>query len=158
MTVFGYRSTEQDAGIQSSRTVDSSALSVSDGDVHLPADDGSTPQSVRLGDFPDSTREFVWPTPPFGQNALHFLALRMPTFSPNFSSVRHLHPTYNVSAGGAASSQGYKARKPALTGGDLFGTLSPDLDMTSGPALGSNPIPDPLANQFSNLLNSDQPN
>lgn len=158
MAVFGYRATGKNARTQSSRTGDSSSLSVSDGDVHELANGGDTLQSVQRGDFPDSTREFVWPTPPFGQNALHFLALRMPTFSPDFGSVDHLHPTYNVSAAGASSTQGNWARKSALTSGDTPGTLSPDLNITSGPDLGGNPIPDPLANQFGSLLNSNQPN
>ena len=119
---------------------------------------------VSAGQFPDSTREVVLPSPLLSGDSLEFFAVGIPRFSPSFSSQQHLSPSYFVGRVRIVSRR-KSGRKVHLNGSwtDGFQTTramnlsSPSYPNLLNDALEPKGLADPLKSQSSSLLNANQP-
>lgn len=120
---------------------------------------------VVVGQFPDSTREVVLPSPLLSGNSLQFFRVAEPHFSPSFESKRHLSPSYNVAP--IRPSYRWKRNRSAAAYASWLRSLQNGSNQTLGsqsqPAGMANPLNkdtllDPLKSQSSSLPAANQPN
>lgn len=119
---------------------------------------------LRIGQFPDSTRERVGASPFLSGNSLEFFTTALPQFAPQFDRERHLNPSYAVT--GARLSPRtkfgqYLGLAPAWSSGlDSGHDNSVHLQMGSGlmnDPLGADAIADPLRHELGSGLSGDEP-
>jgi len=120
---------------------------------------------VGPGQFPDSTREVVLPSPLMTEKTLQFFAVAMPQFSPSFDSTNHLVPSY--AAAPIRFTYGRRRKLYRSTNDSWIHTLQAGSNqiLSSQPQPGgmANPLntdslTDPLKSQSLGLPQTDQPN
>ena len=130
--------------------------------IHAPRFGQLSGNSLTQGQFPDSTREVVLPSPLLGSNSLRFFFVSEPGFKVSFDSKRHLNPSYAPTS----IRSGYQVKYKHYLGFDRSWTHSQPL--VSNPTLASQPysglmaaplgrdsLADPLKSQSSSLLAGD---
>ncbi len=152
----GYVSTGESGTVQTSTSKDAFRVS------HV---ESLTGGGLVPGQFPDSTREVVLPSPLLSGNSLEFFSTAEPRFSTSFDIERHLSPSYAV--GQINTAQQTKSKRHSglnrswpndfhggygiTLGAQTYTTVTRD-------ALKSGSLADRLKNQSHSLLNSNSPN